>query len=388
MSYVVKIPMKIIVGAGTSRDLKGILDGYNAKTVYCIYDQGIKATGIAEKVITPIKEAGFNVVEFDRIIADAPDTLVEEAGAIGVEAGADVIIGIGGGSTLDSAKAVNYLVGGNPAPIMQYVGDNMNKLPGKPLILIPTTAGTGSEVSFVACVKDSKTGAKLPLVSDTCTYASVAVLDPELTVGLPANLTASTGFDTLAHGIEAYTTTIENPITDLFAIQGIKDVGKYLVRAVKDGTDMEAREGMLRACVLNGLAFGHTFCHLGHAIGTPFGGKMHINHGLSCGVFLPMVVEYIASAVPEKVREIGEYLGIEIPTDVADNEALGKVVADGIRQIRKDINFPTLKGLGVKEEDLEGIAIDGVNEFLSGNCPRKVTVEDLMPYLKAEYDLD
>ena len=386
MRYNLNVPTRVEMGVGLTSEIGNILKEYNINKLLMVYDQGIKATGIADTVYAPIKEAGIDVVIYDQVQADAPQTQIEEAGALAVAENIDGILGVGGGSTLDTCKAINILAGGNPAPLDQYTGEEVPKKPGKPMFLIPTTAGTGAEVSRISCYTNAENGLKLPIISSICTVPTVAILDPELTRGLPPGLTASTGFDTLAHCVEALTTVNYNPITNPWGKEAIRLIAKYLERAVKNGKeDMEAREGMQLAALIAALSFAHTGCHLGHGIGTPFGGRFHINHGTACGLFLPVAIEYTAPAQPDRVREVAELFGVDIPAD-ATPEEVGKLTADAFRALRSAINFPTLKELGIKEEDLPVITEDGMNEFLSKLQPRELDYDALFELIKKEYD--
>ena len=385
MNYQLVLNTQVIMGRGASKDAGKIAkEQFGAKRVFCLYDTGIAALGLADPMVEAMKAEGLDVVIFDKVVSDPPIPMVEEAGRLAREEGCDVIVALGGGSTLDTAKSVNVMVGNPDSNLTDFIGFEPPMNPGKPTIMIPTTSGTGAEVSPVSVISTPE-GEKLAIFSTTGCLPTVALVDPELLVGLPASLTASTGFDSLAHAIEAYTSKVENPLSDSFATEAIYLIGKYLPEAVHNGKNLDAREAMCNACTLAALAMNHTLLHLGHSIGTPFGGRFHIQHGAACGLFLPGVVEFIAPACPEKTKIIADRLGVK-DTDGLTPEELGAKLADWMRDFMNDIQFPTMQSLGITEDDFDVIADDTLVDLNIGNCPREVTKEAVLDILKAEYE--
>jgi alcohol dehydrogenase len=237
---------------------------------------------------------------------------------------------------MDTAKAVNILLT-NPSPIGKYLpGPGMSfAKPGKALILIPTTSGTGSEVTPIAVLTITERHAKGGIMGPAC-RASLAIVDPSLAAGMPPSITADTGMDAFAHAAEAITSIQANPMSDILAEKAIGLICAYLPKVVKDGTDMEARTNMSFAAMLAGYAFSDAITHFGHAIGHSLGAKYHIPHGNACGIALPGVMEFVAKAVPERVRYVGKAMGLDMP-DTLSIEQTGKRVADAIRALSAEI---------------------------------------------------
>lgn len=374
-------PNPVLFGVGTSKQTGEKLKEFGCKKVLVVYDKGIKASGIADKIIAIINEAGIGTVSFDSVLADPPDWSVEEAGALGVRENVDGVVGVGGGSSLDTAKAAKLLLT-NPPPIHQYFGrEGVVTKPSKPLIVIPTTAGTGSETTPGGVITDTKQNIKTNIAGTGCSV-NLGIVDPELTLGLPPSITASTGMDALCHAIESYTSLRANSFSELTGRKAIMLVGKYLVRAYENGSDLEAREGMMLASTLGGISMSGPLCHLAHDIGKVLGAKFHIPHGNGCASCLPQVLAVIAPAVPEKVRYIAECFGMRIP-EGASNEEIGKAAYDVIRDVMKKINLPNLKAFNVKLDELLEVVPEGVQMqqdglvklFGQGTSPVKATKE-------------
>lgn len=386
MRFEFEFPTRVIIGDGTSEETGKLLSSYGVRRILCVYDQGLKATGIPARIINMIKQEGIEVVEYDKVLPDPSDDLVNDVGEYGCRENVDSILGIGGGSSLDVAKAANILLT-NPAPINSYFGPDIEQKqkPGKRIFTIPTTSGTGAEVSNFAVVTDTKNNIKTAVVSANCA-PTLAIVDPQLVVGLPSGLTASTGLDTLAHNIESYVSKLHNPMSDILAEKGIALAFKYLPISVADGKNIEARNAMSFACTLGSMAFSKTLLIVGHSLGTPFGTRFHVPHGTACGVFLPAVVEYIADGTPDRIRKIGELMGLSLAPDLTPNE-LGLAVGGALRAVVKAIKLPTLKELGVTPKDIPLIAQDAMEDMCVGFTPKEVTFDDLVKLVQKEYDL-
>ncbi|MGB9860062.1 MAG: iron-containing alcohol dehydrogenase, partial [Moorellaceae bacterium] len=360
------------------------LKEYGLSKVLCVYDQGIKSAGVVDKIVENIRSEGIAVVEFGGVVADPPDTVVNEAGELGRKEGVEAVVGIGGGSCLDTAKATNVLLG-NPGPINKYFGMGVPQNPGKTLVLIPTTAGTGSEVSQVAAITDSISGKKCAVFGPNC-IAALAIVDPLLMLTLPPKLTASTGVDTLAHAIEAYTSGLSNPMSDILAVEAVSLVARSLRTAVVEGSNVQARFDMSFACTLAGMAFLHSPPHLAHAIGTPLGARYHIPHGLSIAAVLPAVIEFVAEVLPAKVRTLGRAMGLEVTENLSPKQTAMEV-AEAIRRLNRDLGLPTLRELNIPEADLPAIAREAFEDPTANFVPRKATPEDVLTLLQKEYAL-
>lgn len=376
-------PNPILFGRGTSKETGEHLKRFGCTKVLVVFDKGVKDAGIADKILDSIHAAGIETVCYDKVLPDPPDWSVDEAGTLGVKENVDGVVGIGGGSSLDTAKAAKILLT-NPPPINQYFGrQGVVKTAGKPLIVIPTTAGTGSECTPGGVITDTKNKVKNVVAGVGCAV-TLGIVDPELTMSLPSSITATTGVDVLCHAVESFTSRWSNSFCDVLGREAITLVGKYLALACRDGSNIEAREGMLFASSLGGMALSGPLCHLGHDIGKPLGANFHIPHGTACAACLPQAVEYIAPAVPDKVRFIAEALGCKVPAH-ATPEEIGKLACDAIKGLMKEINIPNLKSFGLTKEQVVSIAPDVMKLGLE-LAPMPTTLEVVINLLERSYD--
>jgi len=383
MSSIFSSPNPTLFGIGTSKVTGEKLKGFGCTKVLVVYDKGVKDAGIADKIIENIHAAGIDTVDYDKVLADPPDWSVNEAGALGVKEKVDGIVGLGGGSSLDTAKGAKVLLT-NPPPINQYFGRFKGvKKTGTPLVVIPTTAGTGSEQTPGGTITDTKRNAKdVVLILDRA--VDLGIVDPELTLTLPPSVTAVTGLDALCHLAESYTSKWSNKFCETVSKEGIPLVGKYLALAYKDGSNLEAREGMMFAASLGGISMSGPFCHLGHDIGRRLGANFHMSHGLSCITCLPQAMEFIAPALPEKVKFIAESLGGKVP-DNASAQEIGKIASEAIKSLMKEVKIPNMKSLGLAKKDVLAIAPEIMALGLA-TAPVSPTEEDIRNILEKAYD--
>lgn len=396
MQSVFSSPNPLLFGMGSSKRLGDKLGEFGCKKVLVVYDAGIKNSGVADKIISIINAAGIETVIYDGVQADPPDWSVNEAGNIGIKEKVDGVVGVGGGSSLDTAKGAKLLQT-NPPPINQYFGrEGVVTKASVPLIVIPTTAGTGSECTPGGVITDTKNDIKTNIAGIGCAV-SLGIIDPELTVGLPPAVTASTGIDALCHAVESYTSMRANSFCELTGREAFTLVGKYLVRAYENGGDMEAREGMMLAATLGGISMSGPLCHLAHDIGKVLGGKYHIPHGNGCASCLPQVLEVIAPAVPEKVAEITVALGGTVP-EGATGEEIGKIAYDTIQALVRRLKMPSLSDFGKKngftKEEALAVVPDGVvlmqqglvKMFGTGTSPIPATKELVSTIVSRAFD--
>ena len=346
----------VVYGAGSIREVGRRIMDMGSNVVLCICDGVIKSIGTAEKIENILKEAGLRVVTFDGVKPEAPDVLVDECAKLAREAKVDGIVAIGGGSTIDTAKGVRLLLekGGS---IRDYLVER-NKIKSSfrtgrskgnvPLIAIPTTSGTGSEVTSVGVVMDTERNVKDVFYG--CA-ASLAMLDPELTLSLPPYPTAATGMDAFAHAAESMTSTRSNPKTQVLGLYAINRLVKWLPEAVVNGSNLEARAELLLASNFAGMAMCDGVAHLGHDIAHAVGQEFHIDHGTACAIGLPESIAYVAEAAPETVKQIGLAMGLRFAEDVTP-EDLGQVVADAIRNFMRKIGIKSLKDFGCDKDDV------------------------------------
>ena len=342
-----------IMGFGASKRIGIALHARGHKKAFVIYDKGMEDFGIAPPIVENLHMSNIETVCFDEVVPDPPDEMVEHAAEIARTAGCDVIVAIGGGSSMDTAKGVNVLIN-NPPPIRQYFGVPKGLRPGLPMVFVPTTAGTGSETTnmcVISCVSQNK---KDSVVSPVC-LGSLAILDPELTLGLPPRSTAMTGIDAFAHAVESLTGGQANPLSDALARDAIHTITRWLPRAVENGKDPVAREKMLEASYFAGMAFTNALVHLGHSIGHTIGARFHVPHGLACAFCLPEVIEYTAWTEKEKVEMICEEMGVTVPEGAVWKE-VGALARDAIRALIKKVGLPNLEQSNIPLDELVKLA--------------------------------
>jgi alcohol dehydrogenase len=384
MAFNINHMTPVLFGTDTSLQTGQRLKMFGCTKVLAVYDQGVKQVGITDKIIATIKEQGIEVALFDGVKADPPDTIVDAGAEVGRKANVDGVVGIGGGSSMDTAKAINLLLN-NPGKVTDYMKPGAPLVPGKTLFCIPTTAGTGSEVTMFAVITDTTDGNKKKGLAGPHVRANLAIVDPVLTVGMPPSITSDTGMDAYAHAVEAITGRARNPMSDLLGEQAISLVMKYLPKAMKNGKGMEARTQMSYAAMLAGYSFNDSLTHMGHSLGHTLGSLFHIHHGNACGVAMPEIIEYLAEEVPEPIRRIGKAMGLKIKAEASPKE-VAKTVADALIAFNKKIGQKTLKELNVKESDLEIVAKEAFNQGMWRLSPKETSAEDMLGILKKAYD--
>jgi alcohol dehydrogenase class IV len=289
------------------------------------------------------------------------------------------VIGVGGGSVLDSAKLLAAMTG-NEQKYTDVVGVGLLKKRMKKLICISTTSGTGSEASPIAILLNEKTEAKSGFVSQAL-LADTAYIDPALTVGMPVKITAETGMDALCHCIEAYTNKFAHPAVDIYALQGIKLISENLLKACKNGNDIEARSALALGSMYGGLCLGPVNTHGVHCLSYGLGGKFHISHGLANAVLLPAVLRFNLTASPERHAEVALAMGVEQQEDATTTALAG---IDFLEKLARECGIPaTLTELGIKASDLPALADIAMNVTrLLKNNPRELTKEDAVNIYK------
>ena len=277
------------------------------KRIAIITDKGVRGLGLMDAGLEALRSAGYQVFVFDKVVADPPEAIVLKGATAIRKFNAGLIIGFGGGSPMDTAKVIAHLVGSDQ-PLESLYGVGKALGPKIPLLLVPTTAGTGSEVTNVAIITTGKT-AKKGVVADSL-YADRVLLDAELTFGLPKSITAATGIDAMVHAIEAYTSIREkNPISDALALTALRKLRGAIVTACDDPTNVQARNDMLIGAMLAGQAFSNAPCAAVHALAYPLGGFFHVPHGLSNALVLTGVMKYNLPKADEWYSEIARDLG-------------------------------------------------------------------------------
>jgi alcohol dehydrogenase class IV len=362
------------MGPGALKQLADEVKALNAKKVLIVTDKGLVDAGLVGRAQDILKKhqisnAVFDKVEADpryEIVADCVDGLHREK--------ADLLIGLGGGSPIDIAK-VSAVMATNDGPITEYFGIDLVPKAGLPTLIIPTTAGTGSEVTPIAILSDHTERLKKGIVSQFL-FPSTALLDPELTLGLPAHVTAATGMDALIHAMEAFTSKNATSITDMFARQAMQLIARNIRTAYADGGNLAARSNMLEGSLLAGMAFTNAGVTAVHAFAYPIGAEFHIPHGIANSIMLTPVMAFNQLGNPAKFAEIAEHLG-ENTTGLSDREA-AQAAVDAMRNLAADLNIPDhLSEFGIQEKDIPGLA-EGVMKVtrLLVNNPRVLTQKD------------
>lgn len=374
-------PCPVIFGRGAVQAVGEKLAELGCKKVLCVYESGVEKAGIADKVIQVIRGKGIEVVSFKGVVPDPTTDVVDEGGAIARREQVDGIVGIGGGSSMDTAKAISILLT-KPGQAKDYVLAVPITIDTKtPVLLVPTTAGTGSEVTRVAVISRPDVNAKWSVFVNT-TYA---IVDPELTLTLPKNQTATTGMDALSHAMEAMTGKNPNPHSDLVGEAAIRKIAKYLPVVCEEPDNVEARTEMSLAATFAGLAFNDPITHVGHSIADALSCRFHTPHGYNCAVALPAAMRLVAPALPEKMRVIAEAMGASL-TGSESGEELGDIVAGKILELMRKIGIEPLSKYAPSREKVLKLAPEVVSNHLSSYCPVTIT-EDVAAKLLAEvYD--
>lgn len=366
---------RILMGPGCSEQIGLEVKALKGKRVLIVTDPGIIRAGLIEPVKESLQQAGLPWSIFDRVEPDPRIEVAEECLRTARQEEADCIIGLGGGSSLDIAKVAAVRLA-NPGKIDDFFGIDLIPNPGVPAILVPTTAGTGSEVTPIAILSDTREKLKKGIVSSHL-LPKAALLDPKLTVGLPPAVTAFTGMDALIHAIEAYTSVNANSLTDHLAFRAIELTAGNLLTAYARGEDLEARSNMLEGSLLAGMAFANAGVTAVHAFAYPLGGEFHhIPHGLANSVMLPHVLRFNMLGNLPKFAAIAAALGLAVE-DLTDRQA-AEAGLEVIEELMVDLNLPLrLRDLNVPEEAIPGMA-QGVMKVtrLLANNPRRITLED------------
>lgn len=370
---------KIIFGKGSFDSLKEETKAIGKKVLIVTGKRFLKGSGLKERLEEILISNGIEWVYFDGVPSDPEVGLVDKGRRVAKENGCDFVIGIGGGSSIDVAKAVAVLFD-KPLRTIDYINGAKIGKKGIPCIAIPTTSGTGSEVTKNSVLTDPERRAKRSL-RENVILPDIAIVDPVLTLTLPPNLTAWTGLDALVQAIESYVSKGSNILTDSIALQASTLILKNLPVAVKNGENLEAREAMSIGSMMAGMALANARLGAVHGLAHPLGINYRIHHGLICGVLLPAVMRFNMPVVEKKYANI--YRTIEPSSQgLSDKECAIKLL-ETIENLLDSLNVPRrLRDFGVKEEDLEDIAAQSQSsESLKAN-PRTATPEDLVSIMK------
>lgn len=372
---------RIVMGPGSIKTIGIEVKARSAKRVLIVTDKGVVAAGLLKSIEESFKAAKINYAVFDKVEPDPRYEIVADCVEMAKKTRAQLLVGIGGGSPMDITKTAAIMLT-NKGPIGAYFGVNLVPNPGLPIILVPTTAGTGSEVTPIAILSDEGEKLKKGIVSPYL-YPTISILDAELTLGLPPHVTAATGMDALIHGIEAFTSINATGITDMFNLRAIELIYKNIRIAYAKGDNIEARSAMMEGALLAGIGFANAGVTAVHAFAYPIGAEFHIPHGIANTLMLPHVIRFNVLGNLEKFAQLAKPFGI--PTQGLDNlQIVDKVIA-AIDRLADDIKVPRhLAEFGVKEKDIPMLAEGALKSTrLLVNNPRNLTLEDAKKIYKA-----
>jgi len=363
----------IIVERGGSANLAKRIDERGGKSVLIVTDPGVLAAGLLKKALPQFKELALSLQVFSDVQADPPVSVIDNAIKLAQDCKADFIVGFGGGSSMDVAKLVALLAPGKEK-LADVYGIGIAKGPRLPLILVPTTAGTGSEVTTISIVTVSESEKK-GVVSPKL-LPDVALLDAELTLGLPAHVTAATGIDAMVHVIEAFTTKrLKNPISDCLAKEALRLLAGNLHAAVNAGNDITVRENMLLGACLAGMAFTNAPVAGVHALAYPIGARFHVSHGLSNALMLGPVMRFNIQHAHVMYAQLGQIIKPGLQGSTAEQAAQ---LADYLGSLASELGLPKrLAEVGISANDIEQLASDAMLQTrLLQNSPREITLAD------------
>jgi alcohol dehydrogenase len=367
------IPTQIIFESGALAQIKKIVEDLTASRPFLVTDQGIRDSGIADTVLSHIPDIPLT----DQIEQNPKSTTINTVADTVRTIKPDLIIGLGGGSCLDAAKSL-ALLATNPGPIEAYEGTQKYTHPPLPVLAIPTTCGTGSEVTWVAVITHTERKFKMSIKGPHL-FPRLALIDPDVVVTLPPHLIASTGMDALTHALEAYTAKPRTVITDLFALRALQLIFESLEDTYNDISNKPAREPMMLASTLAGIAFGNSDVGAVHCIAETVGGLYDIPHGVANAIFLPYIMEFNLPAVKDRYATIARSVGISNKDDdtAADN------LIQKVKSLSRSLNIPSFKSLGIKQSQFAEIAKRSFQNNSNPSNARDVTIPDYIDILTA-----
>jgi alcohol dehydrogenase class IV len=374
---------KIVFGRGSFAALSEHIAELKMSRPLIVLDRNLAETGFREKVDGVLAKTGIDYVIYDKTEPEPPLELADEGTKLALKKKCDGIVGIGGGSAMDLAKAIAVLAA-NKGKAEDYLGLNRVPGPGLPKIMVPTTAGTGSEVTFTAVFIRKKLKKKEGMNSPYL-YPELALLDPELTLSLPPHPTAATGIDALCHAIESYTSVIASPMSEMMSMEAIRLISDNLRTAVHDGTNIEAREAMLLGSLYAGLGLANAGVTAVHSLSYPLSGKYGVSHGLANTIMLPRVMAFNLPGALEKFVDIAEVMG-EIVDDQPLREA-AYLAVEAVEALIEDCGImTTLEELEIPESDFPELAKVAMTVARPlANNPCKMTLEEMIELYQEAY---
>lgn len=377
MTFQISLPRLMTVGAGAVRELGTTVRDLGAARPLVVTDPFMKETGTVDAALASLRDAGLETGLYAECVPD-PTTDSLEAGLAAVrEHRADLLVGFGGGSSIDTAKALGFL-SQNPGPMRDYKAPRINTGPALPVVAVPTTAGTGSEATQFTIISDSDTDEKM-LCTGPSFLPIAAVVDYELTLSMPARLSADTGVDALTHAIEAYVSRRANPFSDGFALSAMAAIGANLREVYKDGSNRAAREAMMLAATQAGIAFSNSSVALVHGMSRPIGAHFHVAHGLANAMLFPAVTEFSVAGAEARYADCARALAVAGEGD--DDAAAAQSLVDELKALARDLAVPTPRSRGIGRADWDRAVPVMAEQALAsgspGNNPVVPTAEEI-----------
>lgn len=376
-------PSYIAFGRGRSKMTGSLLKDWGATdSVLVVVDAAIRQIGLDRDILKSIEDAGLKTIVYDKAMPNAPVDTVREGISFARTHNASAIVALGGGSAMDTAKAIAVMVD-KQGDVLDYCHGKVKPSRRKILLFaIPTTCGTGSESTDEGVILEPDTQYK-HIFSDVFAGPDVAILDPVLLQGLPAKLIAGTAMDAFSHSAEAYTCRAANVMMEPLALTSMRMIVQNIHKAVQTPPDLDALEQVLIASTMAGQAFTQVGLHIGHAIAHGIGVIGHVHHGAACAFILPYALESISCEIPERIAEVGRTLGVSIPDEASPAE-IGRMVGQAVSELNKSVGICRLSDFGVTEDMLDAMAEYGVNETDSqSNSYRASPKEEVVAYLRS-----
>jgi len=380
-----RVPQVVITGSGSSKQVGEECKKLGLKKALIVTDQNLVKLGIPDGVKESLQQNGVEHATYDGVNSEPVIEHVQE----GLEAfrgnGCDFLLAVGGGSPMDTAKAISAMAT-NQGSIEDYMGQGKIPERGRPVIAVPTTAGTGSEVTPFSIITDARRDLKMLIGSPFLTPA-IAVVDPQLTLSLPQDITAATGIDALTHAIEAYVSVKVQPMSDVLALAAIELIAGNLEQAWSDGKNLEAREKTMMGSLMAGMAFSNSSVALVHGMARPIGAYFHVRHGASNAALLGTVMEFSLEGNPARYARIAGAMGVKAG-GLSEMEAAQRG-AEAVKKLIKDVSIPSMRELGVGKEKLQQLASkmseDAIASGSPGNNPRQATREEIIELYEVAY---
>ena len=379
MNFTLTQQVKVFEKNGAIQNIGELMKEAGYHKAFLVCDQGIVKLGLSDIIQHVLRADGLDCVLYDKVQPDPPSDLIDTGAEICRHEKCDCVIAVGGGSSIDTAKGINILRF-NEGRILDYADMSrpMKRSPG--LIAVPTTSGTGSELSNGLIISDVEHAVKVPILA-VAGMSEFAVLDPALTAGMPAGLTLVTGLDVFSHACESYTSILSSTSTDLICEKIMEEVIRYLPEAVKDGTDTEARKRMLSCASLGGWMLACASAHVGHSLAHVIGAHYHIPHGRACAYSLPATIRFIAEACPEKIKYVGHLLGVSFSGHEGTQE-IGEMTAQAYQNFCSSMGLSSIDLERPDDAAFRELAECVAHEPLAALSPVAVTQEHALSLLQ------